>query len=65
MDLFMASAYAVVSAYVGFVVGLFVRDSKADRRPPGGGEPPAPPPPDAGPNDWTLWEHELDEAPVS
>ncbi len=63
MDLFVASAYAIVSAYVGFVIGVFVHGSH-DRRPPGGGETPPPPPEDPGPEDWALWEDEFTPATV-
>jgi hypothetical protein len=65
MDLFVASAYAIVSAYVGFVIGVFVHGSRFGRRPPGGGESVPPSPEDPGPEDWALWEEEFTPAAVS
>ena len=64
MDLFTASAYAVVSAYAGFVLGVLVRGPRRGRRPPGGGEGPMTPPDDPGPEDWAQWEDELRGAAV-
>jgi len=65
MDLFVASAYGIVSAYVGFVIGVFVYGSHVERRPPGGGETPPPSPEDQGPEDWALWEDDLKPANAS
>jgi hypothetical protein len=66
MDTLLASAYAIVTMYIGFVIGVLVRASYVERRrPPGGGEPPAAPPHDLGPDDWALWEEEFTKAPAA
>lgn len=65
MDSLLATAYAIVAVYVGFVIGLLLRGSPIDGRPPGGGEGPSPPPPDLGPDDWARWEEELISTTVS
>jgi hypothetical protein len=65
MDLFVATAYGIVSAYVGFVIGVFVYGSHVERRPPGGGETPPASPEDPGPEDWALWEDEFTPATAS
>ena len=65
MDALLMSAYVVVATYVGFVLGVLVRGPRSERRPPGGGEEPSPPPDDPGPEDWALWEHELNQVAVS
>ena len=65
MDLFVVGGYAIVSVYVGFVIGVFVHGSHVEGRPPEGGEAPPPSPEDPGPEDWALWEDEFTPAAVS
>jgi hypothetical protein len=66
MDTLLASAYAIVTMYVGFVIGVLVRSSYVERRPPGGGESPPPQAPqDLGPDDWAEWEEEFASSSVS
>jgi hypothetical protein len=65
MDSLLISAYVLVGAYVGFIIGLFVRRSFVERRPPEGGEPIEPSPSGLGPEDWAMWERELTPASVS
>lgn len=65
MDTLLASAYAIVTMYIGFVIGVFVRGFYIERRPPGGGETAPPPPEDLGPDDWARWEEEFTPSSVS
>ena len=59
MDPLLGMAYGIAGAYIGFVIGLFLRNSFGERH-RGGGEPPADPEPvEPGPEDWSMWEQEL------
>jgi hypothetical protein len=64
MDGLLASAYVLLGALMGYMIGLLVRRSFVDRGPRGGGETVPTPPASWGPDDWAEWERELTETPA-